>query len=107
MTVTDIQGRSCDFTGCNGTFEGNILLNGWFWSADLHPIAAADKIDRQNGWTYNPWSKTGHSKKPQPDDAEFKVNGSKEACLALFQGVYEPEVGWHDVACKIRLTFQK
>lgn len=105
LTRPNPQGRSCDFPGCNGTFEGDILLNGWFWSADLNPIGPANKIDRANGWTYNPWSQTGHHKKPQPDNAEYPVNGSKEACLVLLQGVYEPEVGWHDVACKTRIQY--
>uniref|UniRef100_A0A336L9K4 CSON005507 protein n=1 Tax=Culicoides sonorensis TaxID=179676 RepID=A0A336L9K4_CULSO len=91
------SGRSCDFPGCNGTFKGDILINGWFWSADLNAIEPANKINK--GWTYNPWSQTGHNKKPQPDNAEFEVNETKEACLALFRDVYEPAVGWHDVAC--------
>lgn len=93
------SGRSCDFPGCNGTFTGDILLNGWFWSASLNPIGPANKVDTNGRWTYNPWGKTGHNKKPQPDNAEFDVNGQKEACLAVFRDVYEPEVGWNDVAC--------
>jgi len=91
------SGRLCDFPGCNGTFTGDLWVDGWFWSADRVPIAAVNKT--ASGWTYNPWGKSGPNKKPQPDNAEFAINESKEACIALFQDVYEDGITWNDVAC--------
>lgn len=37
--------------------------------------------------------------KPQPDNAEYDVNMTVEACMAVLNDAYEDGVKWHDVAC--------
>lgn len=91
------SGRLCDFPGCNGTFTGDVWVNGWFWSGDRDPIGPVNKISYD--WTYNPWGRNGTNGKPQPDNAEFELNETKEACIAVFQNVYENGTVWNDVAC--------
>lgn len=92
------SGRLCDFEGCEGR-KDLIPLNlyGWFWSANRKKISKTNQSPR--GWTYNPWSKTGHKKVPQPDNAEFDINQTAEACLAVLNNVYKDGINWHDVAC--------
>ena len=57
------------------------------------------------GWSYQPWSYTGHKSQfidgevAQPDNAEFDINGSVEACMGLLNDIYEDGVKWHDIAC--------
>ena len=51
------------------------------------------------GWSEQPWSQTGHLKKPQPDNAEFTINRTTEPCLGLLNGIYKDGVTWHDIAC--------
>lgn len=92
------SGRLCDFAGCENRTDlipKNIF--GWFWSANREKIQATNKIP--TGWGYNPWSKTGHKKKPQPDNAEFDINQTAEACLSVLNNVYGDGIAWHDVAC--------
>ena len=58
------------------------------------------------GWSYQPWSDTGHKtqfnngvKVAQPDNAEFEINGSVEACMGILNDIYQDGVKWHDIAC--------
>uniref|UniRef100_A0A182N8K6 C-type lectin domain-containing protein n=1 Tax=Anopheles dirus TaxID=7168 RepID=A0A182N8K6_9DIPT len=91
-------GRLCDFKGCEGRPDlepKNIY--GWFWSNNREKIHPTNQIP--NGWGYNPWSKSGHKKIPQPDNAEFDINQTTESCLSILNNVYNDGIGWHDVAC--------
>lgn len=91
-------GRVCDFEGCeNRTDLLPLKINGWFWSATREKIHPTNTIPP--GWGYNPWSQTGHNKRPQPDNAEYDVNKTKEQCLAVLNNAYQDGVQWHDVAC--------
>ena len=56
------------------------------------------------GWSYQPWSDTGHKtqfnsglKVPQPDNAEFDINGSVEACMGILNDIYQDGIKWHDI----------
>ncbi|GBP38038.1 hypothetical protein EVAR_95163_1 [Eumeta japonica] len=92
------SGRLCDFKGCEQRKDlepKNIF--GWFWSANREKISPTNQIP--NGWGYNPWSKTGHKKQPQPDNAEFDINSTTESCLSVLNNVYNDGIAWHDVAC--------
>ncbi|VVC44004.1 C-type lectin, conserved site,C-type lectin fold,C-type lectin-like/link domain,C-type lectin-like [Cinara cedri] len=92
------SGRLCDFKGCeNRTDLEPKNVNGWFWSATRGKILATDQTP--NGWSYNPWSKSGHKKKPQPDNAEFDINGTVESCLSVLNNVYGDGIAWHDIGC--------
>jgi hypothetical protein len=57
------------------------------------------------GWPYQPWSHTGHKTQlqghdvPQPDNAEFDINASVEACMGVLNDIYEDGIKWHDIAC--------
>lgn len=98
------SGRLCDFQGCeNRTDLIPKNIYGWFWSANREKIQATDKIP--NGWGYNPWSKTGHKKKPQPDNAEFDINQTVEACLSVLNNVYGDGIAWHGKFFTIILLF--
>lgn len=62
------SGRLCDFAGCEGRWD--LLpkrIKGWLWSADQTRIDDTNKIPTD--WEYTPWSRTGHFKKAQPDNA--------------------------------------
>lgn len=62
------SGRICDFAGCEGRWDLlPKIIKGWLWSADQTQLDETNKIPKN--WTYQPWSKTGHIKKPQPDNA--------------------------------------
>uniref|UniRef100_A0A1B0DML3 Uncharacterized protein n=1 Tax=Phlebotomus papatasi TaxID=29031 RepID=A0A1B0DML3_PHLPP len=92
------SGRLCDFKGCEGRADlepKNIF--GWFWSANREKIQPTNQIPQ--GWGYNPWSRTGHKKQPQPDNAEFDINQTSESCLSVLNNVYNDGIAWHDVAC--------
>ncbi|KAG5668153.1 hypothetical protein PVAND_016105 [Polypedilum vanderplanki] len=41
------------------------------------------------GWTFNPWSHTGHKNCQQPDNAEFDLFRRNESCLAVLHNVYD------------------
>lgn len=56
-------------------------------------------------WSYQPWSRTGHRKLPQPDDAEFFINQVHESCLAILNNMYNDSVAFHDVACHHKTRF--
>ncbi|XP_055386410.1 uncharacterized protein LOC129615300 [Condylostylus longicornis] len=92
------SGRICDFAGCENRPDlepKNIF--GWFWSATREKIQATNRIPQN--WGYNPWSQTGHKKRPQPDNAEYDINQTKEQCLSVLNNVYNDGIQWHDVAC--------
>lgn len=92
------SGRLCDFKGCENRRDLEPkAINGWFWSANRAKLAATNLLP--NGWTYNPWSKTGHKKQRQPDNAEFDINQTTESCLSVLNNVYNDGIAWHDVAC--------
>jgi len=92
------SGRMCDFKGCeNRTDLEPLITNGWFWPANGVKLAPTDK--KPAGWSYQPWSPTGHKKVPQPDNAEFDINNTTEACLGVLNNVYKDGVQWHDIAC--------
>merc|ERR1711973_543143 len=92
------SGRMCDFKGCeNRTDLEPLIVNGWFWPANQVQLAPTDKIPP--GWSYQPWSPTGHFKRSQPDNAEFSINNTTEACLGVLNNVYKDGIQWHDIAC--------
>lgn len=98
--VTELwtSGRLCDFDGCENRTDlipKNIF--GWFWSGNRAKIFPTNKTPPE--WRYNPWSRTGHTKKPQPDNAEYDVNMTVEACMAVINNAYEDGITWHDIAC--------
>ena len=35
----------------------------------------------------------------QPDNAEFDINESVEACMGILNDIYEDGIKWHDIAC--------
>jgi len=98
------SGRLCNFKGCE---EREDLqppsVAGWFWSGS--GIRMAPTNSTPPFWPYQPWSYTGHRSQfeerdiPQPDNAEFLINGNTEACMAIFNDIYEDGVSWHDAAC--------
>ena len=57
------------------------------------------------GWPYQPWSYTGHKTAlegknvGQPDNAEFDINETVEACMGILNDIYEDGIKWHDIAC--------
>jgi hypothetical protein len=86
ITYIWTSGRTCDFAGCEG--RGDLLpkiINGWFWTANQHQIAPTNKLPPK--FSYQPWGKNGARKKPQPDDAEYLLNGTHESCLAIFNNL--------------------
>lgn len=94
--ITDFwtSGRLCDFDGCENRTDlipKNIF--GWFWSGNRAKIFPTNK--RPPNWNYNPWSQTGYAKKPQPDNAEYDVNMTVEACMIVANNAYDDGVKWH------------
>jgi hypothetical protein len=91
------SGRLCDFKGCEGRNDLEPkAINGWFWSANREKIPPTNK--QPIGWGYNPWSRSGHKKIPQPDNAEFDINQTSESCLSVLNNVYGDGIQWHDVS---------
>jgi hypothetical protein len=79
--------------GCEG--RKDLLpknLNGWFWSANREKIQPTNRVPI--GFSYNPWSQTGHKKQPQPDNAEFDINQTSESCLSVLNNVYNDGIAW-------------
>jgi len=97
------SGRLCNFKGCDREDLQPATVNGWFWSGSGVKMAPTNSTPP--GWSYQPWSYTGHKSQfadkdvPQPDNAEFDINGSVEACMGLLNDIYEDGVKWHDIAC--------
>jgi len=109
MTTRDIpyiwtSGRLCNFKGCAEREDLQpASVAGWFWSGS--GIRMAPTNSTPPFWPYQPWSHTGHRSQfeerdiGQPDNAEFLINGNTEACMAIFNDIYEDGVAWHDAAC--------
>lgn len=92
------SGRLCDFKGCENRPDLEPKSqNGWFWSASRQKIEPTSRI--ASGWTYNPWSRTGHKKLPQPDNAEYDINQTSESCLSVLNNVYND--GMYEVKCDV------
>lgn len=92
------SGRLCDFKGCENRRDLEPKsLYGWFWSANREKMSPTNQTPV--GWSFNPWSQTGHKKARQPDNAEYDINGTTESCLAVLNNVYNDGIAWHDVAC--------
>ncbi|KAK2725391.1 uncharacterized protein LOC136031838 [Artemia franciscana] len=92
------SGRLCNFKGCEDREDLRPLeVLGWFWSASGVKVSPTNK--KPEGWENQPWSQTGHFKRPQPDNAEFEINETTEACLAVLNNVYKDGIAWHDIGC--------
>merc|ERR1739844_727759 len=97
------SGRLCNFKGCDRDDLQPVAVNGWFWSGSGVKMAPTNSTPP--GWSYQPWSFTGHKTQfegrnvSQPDNAEFDINGSVEACMGVLNDIYEDGVKWHDIAC--------
>jgi len=97
------SGRLCNFKGCDREDLQPPTVNGWFWSGSGVKMAPTNSTPP--GWSYQPWSYTGHKTQfearnvSQPDNAEFDINGSVEACMGLLNDIYSDGVKWHDIAC--------
>ncbi|EFX83761.1 hypothetical protein DAPPUDRAFT_301656 [Daphnia pulex] len=91
------SGRLCNFKGCDREDLQPVLINGWFWSGSGVKLAKTNETPA--GWGYQPWSATGHFKRPQPDNAEFEINETKESCLGVLNNVYKDGIKWHDIGC--------
>lgn len=90
------SGHVCDSPECG-------KQNQWFWTHNNKKLPAANK--KPVGWLVNPWSQTGFKQLPQPDNAEFEVNGKNESCLAVLHNVYDDGIKFHDVACYHKKAF--
>jgi hypothetical protein len=98
------SGRLCDFNGCDRDDLKPKKINGWFWSGSNKKISPTNR--RPKNWREQPWSQKGHESDhpkhtggPQPDNAEFYLNNSTEACLGLLNDIYKDGIKWHDIAC--------
>lgn len=73
------SGHACDNPKClkDEKFQPP---NNWYW---VHNDVQLPPTDRTPpGWNLNPWSHTGYKKLPQPDNAEYWINGKNETCLS-------------------------
>ena len=52
------SGRLCNFKGCDREDLQPPVVNGWFWSGSGVKMAPTNSTPP--GWTYQPWSFTGH-----------------------------------------------
>jgi hypothetical protein len=91
------SGRLCDFKNCDREDLQPLSINGWFWSGSGVKLAPTNSTP--TGWSAQPWSRTGHFKRPQPDNAEFEINETTEACLGFLNNIYKDGLQWHDIAC--------
>jgi len=92
------SGRLCDFKGCeNRTDLVPLIVKGWFWSGSNAGIPPTNVTPHH--WDYQPWSHTGHTGDPQPDNAELDVNGTPESCVAISKNLYKDGIQWHDIGC--------
>jgi len=105
ITYIWTSGRLCDFTGCDRADLKPKNINGWFWSGTQVDSRMAPTNSTPRGWLENPWSQTGHTKDPQPDNAEFDINQTSEACLGLLNNVYEDGIKYHDIGCYHKKPF--
>jgi len=97
------SGRLCNFKGCDREDLQPVRVNGWFWSGSGVKMAPTNSTPP--GWTYQPWSFTGHKTQfagrnvSQPDNAEYDINNSTEACMGILNNIYKDGIKWHDIAC--------
>lgn len=89
------SGRVCPSGACS------LENREWTWLGSGQPIDSSEYVPE--GWRERPWSYTGHFKWIQPDNAEYRLNGNTEDCLALLYNVYKDGIKFHDVACKATL----
>ena len=74
------SGRLCNFKGFDREDLQPARVNGWFWSGSGVKMAPTNSTPP--GWSYQPWSYTGHKSQfadkdvPQPDNAG-KIRNSK------------------------------
>ena len=67
------SGRLCNFKGCDRDDLQPASVNGWFWSGSGVKMAPTNSTPP--GWSYQPWSYTGHKSQfadkdvAQPDNA--------------------------------------
>ena len=103
------SGRLCNFKGCDREDLQPPTVNGWFWSGSGVKMAPTNSTPP--GWSYQPWSFTGHKTQfvshnvSQPDNAEMLLGlakGEEEACLLVGRDVWEPWVFWDEAACYSR-----
>lgn len=93
LTFIWTSGRLCDFAGCEGRWDLlPKIIKGWLWSADQSQIDHTDKIPKN--WDYQPWSKTGFLKKPQPDNAEYYLSQTRESCIGILNNQYNDSIAW-------------
>merc|ERR1719443_377463 len=52
------SGRLCNFKGCDREDLQPPTVNGWFWSGSGVKMAPTNSTPP--GWSYQPWSFTGH-----------------------------------------------
>ena len=106
------SGRLCNFKGCDQPHLKPKNIKGWFWSGSGVTIPATNSTPPN--WPQNPWSPTGYfgqfftrtGVQPQPDDAEFRLNGKiHEACLSVNNDWYNDGLRFHDSACFIKMPF--
>ncbi|XP_076041564.1 C-type lectin domain-containing protein slf [Oratosquilla oratoria] len=98
------SGRLCDFDGCaerEDLHPTNIF--GWFWSGTNTKMSPTNKTPA--GWRGQPWSNTGHEKRPQPDNAEARINQTPESCMGVLNNIYQDGIKWHDIACYHKKPF--
>lgn len=93
------SGRVCDDEEC----DTNLEPSKWYWTHNNVQIQEPSKTPEN--WKMNPWSHTGYKNQPQPDNAEFDVNGKNESCLAVLHNVYDDGIKFHDVACYHKKPF--
>lgn len=91
------SGRLCDFDGCDREDLKPKNIKGWFFSNTNTKMAPTN--NSPPGWKYQPWSQTGHTKVPQPDNAEFDINQTSESCMGVLNNIYNDGIKWHDIAC--------
>ncbi|XP_040565861.1 uncharacterized protein slf isoform X1 [Lepeophtheirus salmonis] len=97
------SGRKCNFKGCEREDLQPVNVYGWFWSGSGVKMAPTNSTPP--GWDFQPWSFTGHKTSfagkniPQPDNAEYEINQSDEACMGFLNDIYNDGVTWHDIAC--------
>ncbi len=74
------SGRLCNFKGCDREDLQPPVVNGWFWSGSGVKMAPTNSTPP--GWTYQPWSFTGH--KTQFAVPFFFANCSGITALCFF-----------------------
>lgn len=90
------SGRHCESPDCDGQSQ-------WYWTQNGKYLSSP--LSKPAGWTLNPWSQTGFKNQPQPDNAEYEINGKSESCLAVLHNVYDDGIKFHDVACYHKKVF--